>query len=137
VGAAEALGGLQQYVLGSSVRVAEHVGIPQANDTPTVFDQIRRTPLIIWRPIDVLATIELDSQPGAAARKIDDERRNNKLPGEGWTIPRDPMPDHEFSGRGIVAQLSRSSRQFRIDAAAHSASVSWLATLANPPPAPP
>jgi hypothetical protein len=47
------------------------------------------------------------------------------------------MPDREFGGRGIIAQLARSSRQFRIDAAAHSASLSRLAALANPPPAPP
>jgi len=137
VGAVEALGGLQQNVLGSAVWIAEHVRIPQANDTPTVFSEIRRPSLIMRRTIDVLAPVELDGQPGAAAREIDDKRCNNKLPGEGRTIPRNAMPDHEFGGRWIVAQLARPSRQFRIDATAHGASVSWLAALANPPPAPP
>jgi len=60
VGAAEALGGLQQNVLGSAIRIDEYVGIPQANDTPTVFGQICRPPLIIRRTIDVLAPVELD-----------------------------------------------------------------------------
>jgi len=60
VGAAEALGGLQQNILGSAVGIGEDVGIPQANDTPTVFGQICRPPRIIRRTIDVLAPVELD-----------------------------------------------------------------------------
>lgn len=121
MGAAEALGGLQQNVLGSSIGIAEYVGIPQANDTPTVFGEIRRPPLIIRRAIDVLAPVELDGQPGAATRQIYDERCNDELPGKGRPVPRDPMPNREFGGRGIVAQLARSSRQFWIDATAHGA----------------
>ena len=60
MGAAEPLGGLPQKVLGSAGGIGEDIGIPQANDTPTVFGQICRPPLIIRRTIDVLAPVELD-----------------------------------------------------------------------------
>jgi len=68
VGAAEALGGLQQNVLGSAVWIAEHVRIPETNDTPIVFGEVGRPPLIIGRSINVLTPVELDGQSGAAAR---------------------------------------------------------------------
>ena len=137
MGAAEALGGLQQNVLGGAVGIGEHVGIPQTNDSPATASQKRRSQLVITRPIDVLTAVELDSQPGVSARQIDNERRNDELPGKRWPVARNAMPDGDFRWRGIVAQLTRSGSQFRIDTATHAASVSWLATLANPPPAPP
>ena len=68
MGAAEALGGLQQNVLGSAVRIAEYVRIPETNDAPTVFGEVGRPPLIIGRSINVLTPVELDGQSGAAAR---------------------------------------------------------------------
>jgi hypothetical protein len=47
------------------------------------------------------------------------------------------MPDRQFGRCRIVAQLARSSGQFRIDAVPHMANLGWLAALANPPPTPP
>ena len=137
MGAAEALGGLQQNILGGSVGISQHVGIPQANDGPASAPEIYRPPLIIRHAIDVLTAVELDGQPSATARQIDDERRNDELPGQSRPVPRNAMPDREFSRRGIVAQFARSSRQLWIDTAAHVASVSWRAARANPPPSPP
>ena len=47
------------------------------------------------------------------------------------------MPDRDLRRRRVVAEVARPGGQDRIDTAGHVASVSWLAALANPPPAPP
>ena len=60
MGAAEALGGLQQNILGSSVGIAEYVGIPQTNNGPAAACEKRRSPLVIRRAIKVLTSVELD-----------------------------------------------------------------------------
>ncbi len=60
MGAAEALGGLQQKVLGSTVGIGEDIGVPQTDQAPTALDEICRPPLIIRRTIDVLAPVALD-----------------------------------------------------------------------------
>ena len=137
MGAAEALGGLQQNVLGSPIGIGQHIRIPQPNNTPATADEIRRSSLVICRTIDVLAAVEFDDQSGAPARQIDNERRDDELSREGRAVSGNTMPDREFGRRRIVAQFARSSGEFRIDAATHAASVSWLAALAYPPPTPP
>ena len=108
MGAAEALGGLQQNVLGSAVGIGEHVGIPQPNNAPATAGEMRRSSLVICLTIDVLAAIELDGQSGVSARQIDDERCDDKLSREGRAVSRNTMPDREFGRRRIVAQFARS-----------------------------
>jgi hypothetical protein len=137
VGTAEALGGFRQNILGGALRVRQHVRVPQPHNPPTLALQIFRPPLVRRRLLEMLATIELDPKPRLATSKIDNERRHHQLPRKGGPVTRNQMPNRALSRRRIVPQLSRPSRQFRIDTPQHMASVARLATLANPPPTPP
>ncbi len=137
VGAAEALGGLRQNMLGGTLRVREHVGVPKSKDPPTFGFQIFRTSPIGCCLFEMLAAVELDPEACLAASEVDDEGRNYQLTGESRSVTRDQMPNRLLGRRRIVAQFAGASGQFRIDAVPHVASVARLATLANPPPTPP
>ncbi|MDB5708529.1 MAG: hypothetical protein JWL96_599 [Sphingomonas bacterium] len=137
MGAAEALGGFRQNVLGGALRVRQHVRVPKPNNPPTLALQIFRPAQIGHHLLDMLATIELHPEPRLATSKIDNERRHHQLPRKGRPITRNQMPDRPFGRRRIVTQLARPSCQFRIDTPQHMANVARLATLANPPRTPP
>ena len=136
MGAAEALGGLRQNAQNGAVGIVEHLRVPKPEDAPSFALQEHRPASVSLYLLGVLAAVELDAEPRLAARQIDDERRHDELPCERRSIARDATPHRQFCRRGIVAQFSRASRQLRIYAVAHGASVGWLAALANPPPAP-
>ena len=62
VGAAEALGGGQQNVLGGRIRIGEHVRVPQTDHAPAERLQICCATRIRSRRFDMLATIEFDRE---------------------------------------------------------------------------
>jgi hypothetical protein len=93
VGAAEALGGGQQDVLGSAVGVRENLGIPQADDAPSLRTEIVRPPCVGICGRDMLAAIDFDRQPRLSAHQIDEERCFYELAREGGSMARDAMPD--------------------------------------------
>ncbi|CAN5441039.1 hypothetical protein BH10PSE14_BH10PSE14_25450 [soil metagenome] len=86
MGAAEALGGLRQDVLGGALCVRQYVRVPETDDSPTLALQIDRAPLICCRLFGMLTTVELDPEPCRTAREIDDERGHYQLAGKGWPI---------------------------------------------------
>jgi hypothetical protein len=93
---------------------------------PSIRAKIRGTSRIGFRGFDVLASVEFDGEFRLPADQIDDEGRFDELSGECRAITRDPLPNGEFRGRGIVAQFACASGQARIDTAQHAASVHWL-----------
>jgi len=86
VGAAEALGGLLHYPHHDTIRVREHVRIPKANDLPAFTFKIGGAPLVRIGVLKVLTAIEFHPQPGGSTGKVDDEGRNDQLPGKGGSI---------------------------------------------------
>lgn len=86
MGAAEALGGAIKDELRGSIRIAQDIAVPKTHDVPTVSPQICRAPFVGGRLTRVMAAVELDRQPRAPAGEIDDERHDDQLPGEGWTV---------------------------------------------------
>ena len=108
MGAAEALGGFRQNMQDGTVRIAEHVAIPQPNDPPPFAFQKRRSAGIRLNLRSMMAAVEFNTEPGLAARQINDERWHDKLPGECRPIARDAPP---YRQRRVVAQFTRSSRQ--------------------------
>ena len=133
MGTAEALGGLRQNMQNGTVGIGQHVRVPQPDDPPASALQINGSTPVFDLPVDMLTTIELHAQLYRAARQIDDERRDHKLPRKGGTIPRDPMPDGQLGRRRVVAQLARSSGQLGVNAAEHGASLEERAVLATHP----
>ena len=137
MGAAEALGGLRQNKLGGPVGIGDNVRIPQSDDAPTLSLEICRPLRIGARGVDMLTAVELYSEPSLTTREIDDEGSDDKLSRKCGAVVGKTMPHSQFGRRWVVAQLAGTPGQFRIDATSHATSVGWLATLANPPLAPP
>jgi hypothetical protein len=81
VGAAEALGGFQQYRLCDAVRIAVHVRVPEANYGPTFCLKIAG-PALVTDGADMLAAIQLHHQLGLAAGQVGIERADRQLTGE-------------------------------------------------------
>jgi len=86
VGAAEALGGFRQNVLGGALSVGQHVRVPQTEDSPALTFQICCAALIGRRLLNMLAAVEFDPEPGLTASEIDDEGRDYQLAREGWSV---------------------------------------------------
>jgi hypothetical protein len=79
-------GGFRQNFLSGTVWIGEDVRVPEPHDPPTPALQISCAPLIGCRLFEMLASIELNPEPGLTASKIDDERCYDQLPSKGWPI---------------------------------------------------
>ena len=66
--------------------------VPQPDNDPAIFLQIGCPPLIIFHRIDMLASVQFDSQSGSSARKIHNVRADDQLPGISRSILAKPKP---------------------------------------------
>ena len=81
MGAAEALGGLQQDRFGHAFRVLGDFAVPEPDDGPALgFEEPRAGH--VGDGINVLAAIHLDDEPGLSTSQVSDVRRNGELAGE-------------------------------------------------------
>ena len=103
MGAAEALGGFRQNMQDGTVEIAEHLRVPQPDDSPSFSIQECCPASVSHYLFGMLAAVELDAEPRLATCQIDDEGRHDELPGEGWAVVRDALPYRQLSRRRIVA----------------------------------
>ena len=61
MGAAEALGGLEENRARNAVRILDDFAVPEPNDRPVFGLEKVRADLIAWR-VEVLASVQLDNE---------------------------------------------------------------------------
>ena len=120
MGAAEALGCLSQNVLGSALRIAEHVGIPQPHDTPSLAFEPDGARLVVVGLLGMLPTVDFDRQFRFAASEIDNVRANNQLARKAWAITRKEAPQCPLSVGCTVAKRARPIGHDLRDPTAHA-----------------
>ena len=79
MGSAEALGGLAQDRFHYSIKIADDIAIPEAQNRPSCFCQKLRAVRIIFLSIEMLGAIKLDRKFRRTAGKVNDIRTNYQL----------------------------------------------------------
>jgi hypothetical protein len=103
VGAAEALGGLQQDGLGYAFGVFTDLAVPEADYGPAFDSEVAGTSLVSGG-LDVLAAVDLDHQPRLAVGEVGDVRADGELAGEFGPIAGEQAPEGAFLGCGLAAE---------------------------------
>jgi hypothetical protein len=133
VGAAEALGGSTQDVLDRTLRIGQHIAIPQSYDRPARFFEIGGTPSVLGHMFGMLAPVELDREFRRTAGKIDDVRPDRQLTREARAVAGDALPDQALGIGWAIAEIAGIPGQARGNAVAHYGSVAGSLALATHP----
>ena len=97
--------------LGDTVGIVLHLVVPEAEDFPAQTFEKAGSRLVSLDPFEMLAAVELDSQPRLAAGKIEDKIADPELAGETWAVAREPRPEQAFLRRRFVAKLPSEARE--------------------------
>ncbi|SDC87924.1 hypothetical protein SAMN05444678_106195 [Sphingomonas sp. YR710] len=102
MGAAEALGGVREYVFRDAVRIVDDGRIPIADDFPTQACQVTSALLVLLGSRQMLAPVEFDRELRLPTGNIHDVWTDHELPRESWAVAGKSVPDRALNvGRTI------------------------------------
>ena len=103
MGAAEALGGLEQDRLRDAFGILVHLAVPEADNRPAFLCEETRAVLVVRR-FDMLAAIDLDNQSRLSASEIGSIGVERKLTRKLGTIAGQQAPESPLLRRGLGAK---------------------------------
>jgi len=113
------------------LRVVQHLVVPESQDIEACVQQIARTRSIIFYLFQVLASVQLDHQPGLQAEKVREVRSNPVLtaefPSQQATVPQ-PPPECPFSFSLFATQVAFA---LVIQGTAHEVISGWTETASG------